>query len=94
MTRLETGEVAPRLEPVLLADLIELSVQRVPGLGHVGISVAEDTPPVLADPTLLEQVLVNVLENAAKYGPLHGLVRISATPAPGTRQVRARDRDR
>ena len=89
MTRLETGEVAPRLEPVLLAELIELSVQRVAGLGHVGISVAEDTPQVLADPTLLEQVLVNVLENAAKYGPLHGLVRISAAPALGAgRSVR------
>ena len=53
-------------------------MQSVPGLGHVGIDVAPDTPEVLADPALLEQVLVNVLENAAKYGPPHGLVRVTA----------------
>ena len=85
MTRLETGEVAPRLQAVTLADLIELSVQRVPGLGHVGVNVAQDTPDVLADPALLEQVLVNVLENAAKYGPPHGLVRVTAGLTPPIR---------
>ncbi len=83
MTRLETGEVAPRLEAVPLGELIDLSIERVAGLGHVAARVAEGTPPALADPALLEQVLVNVLENAAKYGPPHGLVRVTAGPEGG-----------
>jgi two-component system sensor histidine kinase KdpD len=78
MTRLETGEVAPRLEAVALADLLELSISRVPGLPHIAIDIPDDLPPVQADPALLEQILVNVLENAAKYGPPDGLVRVSA----------------
>jgi two-component system sensor histidine kinase KdpD len=78
MTRLETGEVAPRLESVSLADLVELSAARVPGLAHITTDLPADLPPVLADPALLEQVLVNVLENAAKYGPAGGAVRVSA----------------
>jgi two-component system sensor histidine kinase KdpD len=78
MTRLETGEIAPRLESVALADLADEAIGRVPGLGHVAMDVPPDLPALRADPALLEQVLVNVLENAAKYGPDGGLVRLSA----------------
>jgi two-component system sensor histidine kinase KdpD len=80
MTRLETGEVAPRLERVDLGDLVELAVGRVPGLAHVALDIPAGLPAASADPALLEQVLVNLLENAAKYGPDGGLVRISAQP--------------
>jgi two-component system sensor histidine kinase KdpD len=78
MTRLETGEVSPRLEAVSVQDVVDLAIDRVPTLPHVAVDIAPALPPVQADPALLEQVLVNVLENAAKYGPPDGLVRISA----------------
>ncbi len=80
MTRLETGEVTPRLERVRVADIVELAVSRVPALSHMATDIADDLPHVLADPALLEHVLVNLLENAAKYGPNGGLVRLSARP--------------
>jgi two-component system sensor histidine kinase KdpD len=86
MTRLETGEVTPRLEAVMLAELVELAVSRVPGLAHMAVDLSADLPRVQADPALLEQVLVNLLENAAKYGPDGGLVRVSAR-AEGSRMV-------
>ena len=78
MTRLETGEVSARLESVGVRDLVELAASRVPGLPHVAIDIPADLPEATADPALLEQVLVNLLENAAKYGPDGGLVRVSA----------------
>jgi two-component system sensor histidine kinase KdpD len=83
MTRLETGEVAPRLERVDLAELMELAISRVPGLGQVAVNMADGLPPVQADPALLEQVVVNLLENAAKYGPDGGVLRVSAHPQGG-----------
>jgi two-component system sensor histidine kinase KdpD len=84
MTRLETGEVAPRLEVVALPDLVALATDRVPGLPQVATDIPADLPLVQADPALLEQVLVNILENAAKYGPPAGLVRISAWYSGGS----------
>jgi two-component system sensor histidine kinase KdpD len=91
MTRLETGEVAPRLEAVSLTDVLDLAMDRVPGLPHVALDMAPDLPPVRADPPLLEQVLVNVLENAAKYGPPGSLVRISAFVGRAAPRIGFRD---
>lgn len=82
MTRLETGEIAPRLERVSVRDVVEAAASRVPGLGHLAIDIPGDLPAALADPALLEQVLLNVFENAAKYGPEGGLVRASARHGP------------
>jgi two-component system sensor histidine kinase KdpD len=78
MTRLETGEIAPRLEPVDLAKSAQAAAARVPGLAGLSQHVPADLPKLAADPALLEQVLVNLFENAAKYGPEGGVVEVSA----------------
>ena len=67
LTRLESGEVRPRLAPVDVAGVIEAAVARVPGALHAGVDVPDPPPQVLADAALLEQVLVNLLDNATKY---------------------------
>ena len=78
MTRLETGDIAARLERVEVADLVRLAASRVPGLKRLALDIPADLPAVNADPALLEQVLLNLLENAAKYGPGDGVVRVGA----------------
>jgi two-component system sensor histidine kinase KdpD len=83
MTRLESGEIVPRIVPVALPDVLEAAIARVPGLGQAGqhllSDLPDDLPRVTADPALLEQVVVNVLDNAVKYAPTGGFVRVSAT---------------
>jgi two-component system sensor histidine kinase KdpD len=69
MTRLETGDIVPRLERIDVAAAAESAAARVPGLHGLVMDVPQDLPKVSADPALLEQILVNLLENAAKYGP-------------------------
>jgi two-component system sensor histidine kinase KdpD len=68
MTRLETGEITPRLGPVSLHEVIPSAISRIHGAVAVEQDLPPDLPAVTADPALLEQVLLNVLENAAKHG--------------------------
>ncbi len=77
MTRLETGEIVPLLETVDLAEAATSAGARVPGLGSLLLDVPPGLPGVRADPALLEQVLVNLFENAAKYGPPGGPVTVA-----------------
>jgi two-component system sensor histidine kinase KdpD len=76
MTRLETGEIAPRIGVVAVAEVVEAAITRVPGTAHVGVNLPPDLPRVVGDPALLEQVLVNLLDNAVKYSPAGGLISI------------------
>lgn len=72
MTRLEAGMLAPRLVPCDIEDIIGSaagSVDQRMGSHRLVTDVAPDLQPVLADPALLNQALVNLLDNAAKYSP-------------------------
>ncbi|HTX48293.1 MAG TPA: sensor histidine kinase KdpD [Caulobacteraceae bacterium] len=72
MTRLEGGGVAPRTQSTDTRDVVTAAAERVARrLGKR--ELARDFPPTLstvpADPALLEQALVNILENAIAYSP-------------------------
>jgi signal transduction histidine kinase len=80
----EAGEVGA--EPVLLQRLIPRVVEseegRWPGVTFA-IDLAPGLPTVTADPTYVEQVLRNLLSNAAKYGGSGSTVTIVAEPSKG-----------
>lgn len=72
MTRLEGGALKPRLEMIDARDVANAAIDRVQRrLG--GRKLVRDFTDRLslieADPTLLEQALVNILENAIAYSP-------------------------
>jgi two-component system sensor histidine kinase KdpD len=78
MTRLESGEIVPRRVAIDLREVVQAAITRVPPDVPVAIDLPDGLPPPSADPALLEQVLVNLLDNAVKYAPSGSLVRISA----------------
>ncbi len=94
LTRLESGQIKPRAEIVSLPAVVEAAIARVPGAAQATVSVSPEAEGrrALADPALLEQVLVNVLDNSAKYSPQwsHIAVRITA-PVPGELLVEIAD---
>ncbi|MDP4006669.1 sensor histidine kinase KdpD [Methylobacterium sp. NEAU K] len=82
MTRLEAGAVAPNLAPQDIAESVDTALRRVEKVlaGHrIAVDVAPDLPTLQLDPVLFEQVLVNLLDNAAKYAPEGSTVTVRAT---------------
>lgn len=82
MTRLESGALQLRrdwhpLEEVVGAALGRLS--KALGARRVSVSLPPDLPLVAIDDVLIEQVLVNLLDNAVKYTPADSAIRIIAT---------------
>ena len=70
MTRLESGAVAPKLAPHDVSEIIGSTLQRTTKIlrNHsVRLDLATDVPMVSVDPVLFEQVLFNLLDNAANY---------------------------
>lgn len=78
-SRLEAGALTVNSEPVALDQVVGAAVLAIPGAADVvSVDVPEDLPLVLADPGLLERVLVNLIDNAVRYGGGEQ-VEISAT---------------
>ncbi len=95
MTRLEAGAVQVRkewhaLEEVVGAVLTRLD-DRLQGR-PLAIDIPADLPLVPLDSVLIEQVLVNLLENAIKYTPAKSPIEISANITDDQVLVRIADR--
>ncbi|MDB5475399.1 MAG: hypothetical protein JWP49_910 [Phenylobacterium sp.] len=80
MNRLEAGAVAVRPEAIAPATLVADALKRTAAAlaGHALENQVQAAPALLVDPSLFESALANVLENAGKYSPQGGGVRIRA----------------
>jgi two-component system sensor histidine kinase KdpD len=94
MTRLESGALRVQrdwhpLEEVVGAALGRLA--RALGGRKVNVVIPPDVPLVDIDDVLVEQVLVNLLDNAVKYTPPDSAVRILVTAGDGQVTVEVAD---
>ena len=90
LSRVEAGALRVEREVYDLADLLEPTLERARRrLAHHELEVAlGGVPPVEVDAVLLDQVLANLLENAAKYTPPGTRVRVGARLVPDKQLVR------
>jgi two-component system sensor histidine kinase KdpD len=91
MTRLETGEIVPRIAKVALHEVIDAAMSRLPGVPPIDYDIPVDLPMVAADPMLLEQVLVNILDNALKYASHDSPIGMAAAVLAGRVVLRITD---
>jgi two-component system, OmpR family, sensor histidine kinase KdpD len=81
MTRLESGAVQPKSEPVDIGDVVGSALQRAAAVlaqHRIELDIAPGLPMADGDPVLIEQMLFNLLDNAAKYTPAGTAIRIAA----------------
>jgi len=81
MTRIESGAVVTGTSMVDLSEIVGSALQRAGQIlaGHrVEMRLPADLPMLKLDAVLFEQVLFNLLDNAAKYAPRGSIIRLRA----------------
>ena len=80
MARLDQGQFRPKVEQIVLGDLLGVVLDHVRPLAEIkSITLDEEIPPDLTiqgDLDLLLRLFLNLLDNAVKYTPEHGQVTI------------------
>jgi PAS domain S-box-containing protein len=94
--RINQGRIELRKEALDLAPVVERAVQAIQssieGRGHaLSVSLPPEPVRLEADPTRLEQVIWNLLSNAAKYTEPGGQIRLSVRQDGGWVALRVRD---
>jgi two-component system sensor histidine kinase KdpD len=81
MTKLESGAVVPNTALHDLGEIVGSALERTSKIlaqHRVEVELAKDLPMARVDPVLFEQILFNLLDNAAKYAPAGTTVRIQS----------------
>ncbi len=81
MTRLESGSLKPNADLVDISDLVGAALQRAQKIlkdHKIETDVAAGLPMLSLDVVLMEQVLFNLLDNAAKYAPPGSTITLTA----------------
>jgi two-component system sensor histidine kinase ResE len=100
ISRMESHHVKLQLTPVSLADIIADALSSLePQIAEkqvvTQVNLPAELPSILADTDRLEQVFVNLLDNAVRYAPNSGVVTVTAqhlpTPEPGWVEITVTD---
>jgi len=96
VSRISRGRIELRTEPVELSSAVRSALETsrpvIEDAGHqLFLRVPEESILVEADLTRLSQVLANLLNNAAKYTPRGGIVRLLVEAEPTEVIVRIQD---
>ena len=90
MSRFEAGALVPAREWHILDELVEGAIRRLDGVSDerpFDVCFAENIPPMFVDGVQIQQVLVNLLDNAIKFSPPSSPIRITASLAGNSIEV-------
>jgi two-component system sensor histidine kinase KdpD len=82
MSRLEAGTLQPHREWNVLEDLVEGALRRLDVFikdRPIDIQLGPDLPPISVDAVQIQQVLINLIENAVKFSSPGSPIRLAAS---------------
>jgi two-component system sensor histidine kinase KdpD len=80
LSRLQAGELPLHSGPTDIADVVAHALAGLgPPAAQIRVMIPAATPLVVADPALLERVLVNLLSNAIQYSPADSPATVTAS---------------
>lgn len=94
LARIRAGALTPRRTPTAIDEIVEAAIARLRPMFEgvrLELFVAPDVPEVPVDPLQIDQVISNLLENAAKHSPPGGDVRVHVAGTRVAVQVRVSD---
>ena len=94
MTRLEAGPVQLDRQSYHLEEIVGAVLERLKdqfGQRAVRIDIPRDLPMLHVDGVLIEKVLINLLENAAKYTPPHTHIEVVASLQDRRIEIQVKD---
>jgi two-component system sensor histidine kinase KdpD len=94
MTRLESGATRPNLSLQYVDEIVQAAVRRAAKIAAhhtIDVDIPPDLPMLNLDGLLFEQVLFNLIDNAAKYSPAGSTITISARRAGSFIEIRVAD---
>jgi PAS domain S-box-containing protein len=95
VSRIDAGRVRLDREDLSLAGVVEELMGQFHsrwGARRFVVDLPPDLPPVRADRAKLEEILINLIDNAIKYSPEGAPVRVAARPAGDEIEVAVEDR--
>jgi two-component system sensor histidine kinase KdpD len=95
LSRLESGALQPDrgwYEPTELISEVASRLRAVVEPHPLTLELPDELPPVQLDYSEIDQVLTNLIENAAKYSPADAEIRVAASIRDGALQVSVADR--
>ena len=94
LSRIRAGGLEPRPEAADMSDLAGAAVRRLRPLARahrIRLAIDEDLPPAGVDVGMMEQIFLNLLENALHYAPPGSEITISARRTGDMIEVRVSD---
>jgi two-component system sensor histidine kinase KdpD len=94
LSKIQAGAVGPRPDWCDLQEAVASAAAHIVTDHPIEIALPPDLPMVRADPSQLERVFANLIDNAVKFSPPGSPVMISGGAGPGRVTVRVTDRGR
>jgi two-component system sensor histidine kinase KdpD len=94
LARMRAGALVPSKQLVPFDDVVEAVLTRLRTLlapFKIRTMIRPDAPAIWIDPIQMDQVLTNLIENAARYSPAGGEILIAVAPLRDGIQVRVAD---